>query len=91
MSDRPRLPAVLPEAPPNFLEPDPAAHAYPRPQLVRDGWTSLNGRWQFVLDPAGRWRRPEYVRWDDGEIVVPFAPETPTSGVGDTSFYQDCG
>jgi beta-galactosidase/beta-glucuronidase len=90
MSDRPRAPFVLPEAPPDYLEPDPAAHAYPRPQLVRDGWTSLNGRWHFVIDPEGRWRRPEDVRWGDGEIVVPFAPEAPASGVGDTGFYQAC-
>jgi hypothetical protein len=49
------------EAPSDVLAADPAAHAYPRPQLVRDGWTSLNGRWQFVIDPDGRWRRPEDV------------------------------
>ena len=90
MSARPRAPFVLPEAPPNLLAPDPAAHAYPRPQLVRDGWTSLNGRWQFVIDRDAQSRRPEDVRWAGQEIVVPFAPETPASGVGDTSFYQAC-
>ena len=23
---------------------------YPRPQLVRERWTSLNGTWQFAID-----------------------------------------
>jgi hypothetical protein len=89
MSDLLRRP-VDADAPADFLAPDPAAHAYPRPQLVRDGWTSLNGEWQFVLDPECRWRRPEDVAWDGTSIRVPFAPETPASGVGDTSFYQAC-
>jgi hypothetical protein len=90
MPDRPAPAAAVPEAPADYLVPDPAAHAYPRPQLVRDGWTSLNGRWQFVMDRAGRWSRPEQVQWGDGQIVVPFAPETPASGIGDTSFFEAC-
>jgi hypothetical protein len=67
---------------------DPAAHAYPRPQLEREGWTSLNGRWQFALDRDGEWRRPEAVQWGDASIVVPFAPETPAGGVHETGFFQ---
>ena len=67
---------------------DPAAHAYPRPQLEREAWTSLNGPWQFALDRDGRWRRPESVAWGDATIVVPFAPETPAGGVGETGFFQ---
>ncbi|HYW49028.1 MAG TPA: glycoside hydrolase family 2 TIM barrel-domain containing protein [Gemmatimonadaceae bacterium] len=71
------------------LIPDPALHAYPRPQLERLGWTSLNGRWDFAIDREGQWRRPEAVQWDDAtSILVPFAPETPASGVHDTGFYQ---
>jgi beta-galactosidase/beta-glucuronidase len=62
-------------------------HAYPRPQLARDQWTSLNGRWDFALDPAARWRRPDDVAWSGG-ITVPFSPETPASGVGDTGLYR---
>ena len=77
-------PAALPPA----LIADPGAHAYPRPQFQRDGWTSLNGRWQFALDRDGVWRRPEAVQWDDTTIVVPFAPETPASGVEETGFFQ---
>lgn len=72
-------------------------HAYPRPQLRRHGWTlrpgsaqaSLNGAWQFALDPEARWRLPADVAWD-AAIEVPFSPETPASGIGDTGMYNAC-
>ncbi|HEY0780574.1 MAG TPA: glycoside hydrolase family 2 TIM barrel-domain containing protein, partial [Gemmatirosa sp.] len=76
-------------APAAVLAPDPAAHAYPRPQLVRDQWTSLNGAWQFALDRAASWHRPDEVVWDR-RIVVPFAPETEASGIDDPGFYRRC-
>ena len=34
------------------------------PQLRRGGWTSLDGDWQFALDPDARWRPPDEVEWD---------------------------
>jgi beta-galactosidase/beta-glucuronidase len=64
-------------------------HEYPRPQLVRAGWTSLNGVWDFARDPEGRWRNPHDVEWED-RITVPFAVEAPASGIGDTSFQRVC-
>jgi beta-galactosidase/beta-glucuronidase len=76
----------MPNDLPDFLRADPAAHEYPRPQLRRPDWWSLNGTWEFALDPDARWQRPGFVTFDR-EIVVPFAPETPASGVGDTGFY----
>ncbi len=57
--------------------------------LQRESWTSLNGSWDFVLDPDAVWRTPREVRWN-GTITVPFAPETEASGVGDTGFYRRC-
>ncbi len=75
--------------PAGVLTPDPAAHDYPRPQLVRDQWLSLNGAWAFALDRAGAWRRPEEVAWDR-TIVVPFSPETEASGIDDPGFYRRC-
>jgi beta-galactosidase/beta-glucuronidase len=65
------------------------ADDHPRPLLRRDAWTSLNGTWAFALDPEARWRTPADVSFD-GEIVVPFAPETPASGVADTDLYRAC-
>jgi hypothetical protein len=45
------------------------AHAYPRPQLERAVWSSLNGQWQFALDRDPEWRRPQDVRWNRTIVV----------------------
>ena len=68
---------------------DAFGRAYPRPQLQRDAWYSLNGDWEFALDPLGECRDPESVAWQT-RIRVPFSPETPASGVHDTSFFRAC-
>jgi beta-galactosidase/beta-glucuronidase len=57
--------------------------------MERASWVSLNGEWDFALDPEARWTIPDQVVWDS-KIQVPFAPETPASGIGDTSFYRAC-
>src|SRR6185436_2513002 len=67
--------------------PDEFGRGYPRPQLRRDGWRSLNGPWDFAIDAAAAWASPAEVRWDR-EIRVPFAPEALQSGVGVTSFFR---
>jgi hypothetical protein len=64
-------------------------HGYPRPQLRRAEWGSLNGTWDFHLDPKAELRHPSDVPFD-GTIVVPFSPETVASGVGDRSFFRAC-
>ncbi|MBO4838211.1 MAG: glycoside hydrolase family 2 [Lachnospiraceae bacterium] len=58
-------------------------NAYPRPQLVREGWQCLNGRWRFGTDEAMR-----------EEILVPFCPESRLSGIRrdfetETRFYYE--
>ncbi len=63
---------------------------YPRPQLVRDNWMSLNGPWQFMYDDERRCQMPDCVRGWTHQINVPFAPETDTSGVGDRGFHSVC-
>jgi beta-galactosidase/beta-glucuronidase len=63
--------------------------AYPRPQLVRGDWKSLNGTWEFALDSEARWNCPDGVAWN-ATIQVPFAPETPASGINQTDFYLAC-
>ena len=60
------------------VTPENAWNEYPRPQMVRENWTSLNGLWSFKTTGRGA-PRPE--EWE-GNILVPFALETPLSGVG---------
>ncbi|HOP69770.1 MAG TPA: glycoside hydrolase family 2 TIM barrel-domain containing protein [Bacillota bacterium] len=50
---------------------------YPRPQLERDSYVNLNGVWEYAI-----YKRDEEFRGYQGEIVVPFSPESPLSGVG---------
>lgn len=59
---------------------------YPRPQLERD-WESLNGAWQFAFDPEAALSTPDQVNWTH-TIQVPFAPETPMSGINQTGFFK---
>ncbi len=59
---------------------------YPRPQMERSQWTSLNGAWDFAIDAKAEIRLPEMVNWN-ANIVVPFSPETLASGVGNTGFF----
>ena len=62
---------------------------YPRPQLRRREWTSLNGRWDFAIDADALWATPEDAQFGS-TIAVPFSPETSLSGIGDTGFYCAC-
>ena len=50
---------------------------YPRPQLRRQSYLNLNGIWEYAIT-----KTPEKPASMQGEIVVPFSPETPLSGVG---------
>lgn len=74
--------------PPAPLDP-PAGLGYPRPQLERARWASLDGEWEFALDDDARWRKPSEIVFDR-RILVPFTPETARSGVADTGMYKAC-
>jgi beta-galactosidase/beta-glucuronidase len=62
---------------------------YPRPQFRRAIWYPLHGEWDFALDESGRWRQPADVTWE-ARINVPYAPETPRSGVNFRGFTMAC-
>ena len=63
---------------------------YPRPMMVRENWTNLDGVWNFLFDDENvgekeRWNEkfPEEMR----KIRVPFSYETALSGIGDETFH----
>ncbi len=60
------------------LDPGNVWSEYPRPLLERDSWTNLNGLWSYAVTPQDADRPEDWA----GEILVPFAPEAPLSGVG---------
>ena len=70
---------------------DPSsAFAYPRPQLVREEWMSLNGPWRFTFDNERRFEDPsDPISWS-AEILVPYPPESQASGIGDRGFHRCC-
>lgn len=68
--------------------------SYPRPQLVRSNWSSLDGIWSFGYDDADQGLVQGWFGEDssavaefDRDIVVPFPPESIASGVNDSSFH----
>ena len=58
------------------LDKEHVLQEYPRPLLVREDHTNLNGVWEYAF--TKEYRRPERF---DGEIIVPFSPESVLSGV----------
>lgn len=50
---------------------------HPTPQLERTEWVNLNGRWEYAICPKSS-SLPDVF---DGEILVPFSPESMLSGV----------
>ena len=68
---------------------DDEGRGYPRPQLRRAPWYSLNGWWDFALDPEGVHSQPEDVAWGS-RIRLPFAPESAASAIAHTGFFRAC-
>jgi len=64
--------------------------AYPRPLLVRQDWSSLNGTWRFLYDDDCTFEEPAAIQKWPLKIRVPFPPESKASGVGDRGFHRAC-
>ena len=80
------------------VTPENVHSEYPRPQMQRVQWQSLNGLWEFaVMGEGGPWEggRVENTKADllkgtrklpadfERQILVPFSPETALSGIGE--------
>ena len=63
---------------------------YPRPQLQRNHWQSLNGTWRFAFDDEARYHQPRDVAEWPLSIEVPFPPESVASGLGEPGFHVGC-
>ncbi len=61
---------------------------HPDPQRVRPDWITLNGTWQFEIDPGRNGLESGWAERDTlgGRITVPFCPESRLSGVGCVDF-----
>jgi beta-galactosidase/beta-glucuronidase len=59
------------------VTPDKARPEYPRPQMRRKDWQSLNGMWAYAIRPEKEKAPEQY----DGSILVPFPVESALSGV----------
>ncbi|HEV3471429.1 MAG TPA: glycoside hydrolase family 2 TIM barrel-domain containing protein [Pyrinomonadaceae bacterium] len=71
----------------------PPRPEHPRPDLARADWQSLNGRWEFEFDDADRglaerWYEPSTARRFSKTILVPFAFQSRSSGIGDAAFHD---
>lgn len=67
-----------------------SVHGYPRPQLVRNKWQSLDGQWDFTFDNDGSYSAPaDAIAWSN-KITVPYPPESKASGVDNRELNKAC-
>ena len=59
------------------VSPENVHQEYPRPQMVRQNWSNLNGLWNYAITDVNS---ESFTA--EGEILVPFAVESSLSGVG---------
>lgn len=75
----------------SFVKASTQDGVYPRPQLIRNHWASLDGPWDFRFDPHDsgvdeRWFLGEQ-QWDR-TIEVPFPPEAEASLINDKTLHS---
>jgi len=63
---------------------------HPTPQQARTCWIDLCGSWGFAHDDHNQGLDEEWQGRNDGfdrQIIVPFPPESPASGIGDPDYH----
>lgn len=63
----------------------------PNPQFVREDSIDLTGIWEFAYDDANTGLSESWFAADHAlsrQITVPYPPESPLSGIHDTSFHK---
>lgn len=65
-------------------QPEMYKNQHPRPDFYRPDWASLNGEWDFAWGEADQQEAPAFER----TIQVPFAYQTPLSGIHDTTIQE---
>jgi hypothetical protein len=61
------------------IDPNNVLPEYPRPQMVRSEWINLNGLWEFSVGKSND--KVPVGKTLEREILVPFAVESPISGI----------
>lgn len=63
---------------------------YPRPQFARTDWQNLNGKWSYTFDFGKSGMEDKFYESTgfEGNIIVPFCPESSLSGVGHKDFIE---
>ena len=64
------------------VTPENAWPEYPRPQMVRENWTNLNGLWSYTFRDKNKPSAKEKPTTWKGKILVPYPIESALSGVG---------
>lgn len=68
------------------IDPENLFNEYPRPQMVRDNWTNLNGIWDFARKENRSIGNYSSFTNFNRKILVPFPIESALSGVMDTDY-----
>ena len=71
------------------IDPENVWTEYPRPQMVRQEWLSLNGTWDFLKRTSVNHEYESNKKNFFQKILVPYPVESALSGIMDTNFEEN--